>query len=380
MVRVLICDDDPQKLAKISLFVESLNVADLWIDSATTMADFTSKFDEDVDVCVIDIRIPAYDGADADQNGLGILQHIEATSTGKTRLLAISAYPSEFDGIRPRFERRGCVLADYQNRDVWQNALRMLVLQCSSKPKFDFLIFAALPKERAPYLGLPELQGKLVVSDGLARYDIMVGEVLGSIIELPRMGLVDASIVAAKCIDKFNPRLIAMSGICAGISGRAEMGQLLIAETTYEYQTGKWTTDGFEAEPYQHSMSENLRTTIRHLLDYEGLTIDLEDGWKKRRPSETHKPKLSVFTSGSAVIADTKYLNQIASHHRKVSGLDMEVFGLHRAAHLSGKNPDVLCAKVVVDLADSLKNDDLQPYGCFISSRFLLRAIALYFE
>lgn len=380
MVKILICDDDPKKLAEIFSFVESLNVDDLCIVSATTMADFTSKFDESVDVCVIDLRIPAYDGADPDQNGLGILQHIEAASTGKARLLAISAYPSEFDSIRPRFERRGCVLADYQNQDVWHNALRMLVLQCSSQPKFDFLVFVALPKERAPYLVMPELQGKRVVSNGLTRYDVKIGGVLGSIIELPRMGLVDASIVAAKCIDRFSPRLVAMSGICAGLPDRSELGQLLIAETTYEYQTGKWTADGFLAEPYQHSMSEHLRTTIRHLMDDDGLIVDLEAGWSRRRPQETHQPKLSVFTSGSAVIADAKYIGQIASHHRKVSGLDMEVFGLHRAAHLSGKSPDVLCAKVVVDLADSDKDDALQPYGCFISSRFLVRAIAQYFE
>lgn len=380
MVKILVCEDNPGKLSHIVSFIEGLNHPGLDILIAEDMAEFTSKFSEDVDICIVDIRIPAYKGAEADQNGLGILQHLESTSTGKVKLLAISAYPDEFDGIRERFERQGCVLANYNLPDVWQNALRMLILQSSSQVKFDFLIFVALPKERAPYLARPELQGKVTTSDGLTRYDITLNGKAGSVIELPRMGLVDASITAAKCIDRYSPTIIAMSGICAGFAERSELGQLLISETAYEYQTGKWTNDGFEGEPYQHSMSEKLRTIVRNIIDDSSIVIDLEEGWPSTRPGETHSPKLAVFTSGSAVIADEKYIAQVASRHRKVSGLDMEVFGIHRAAHLSSKTPDVLCAKVVVDLGDQGKNDKIQPYGCYISSRFLLKSLARYFE
>lgn len=380
MVKVLVCEDDPRKLSEIVAYIRKIGVPEQDILTAETMVEFTSKFDQEISVCVVDIRIPAYDGAAAHQNGLGIFQHIERSSNGNVKLLAISAYPEEFEDIRSRIERHGCVLADYKYKDVWQNALRMLILQSSSQIKFDFLIFAALPKERAPYLTVPQLDGKSVFSDGLTRYDIKIGDRSGSIIELPRMGLVDASIIAAKCIDRYSPSVVAMSGICAGFPGRAEMGQLLISEIAYEYQTGKWSKDGFEAEPYQVSISEKLRTTIRHLIDDDGLIYELEEGWKSERPKLTPKPKLAIFTSGSAVIADARYMEQIATHHRKVSGLDMEVFGLHRAAHLASSNPDVLCAKVVVDLANEDKDDQIQPYGCYVSSRFLLKAIKSYFD
>lgn len=380
MVKVLVCDDDDRKLSEIVSYVKSIGVPEQDIVTAKTMAEFTSKFNQDIGVCVIDIRIPAYEGANADQNGLGIIQHIESSSTGKVKLLAISAYPEEFEDIRPKFERNGCVLADYRNKDVWQNALRMLIFQSISQTKFDFIIFIALPKERSPYLTIPILEGKPVSSDGLTRYDIKIGDRLGSVIELPRMGLVDASIIAAKCIDRYSPSVIGMSGICAGFSGRAEMGQLLISEVAYEYQTGKWSRDGFEAEPYQVAISEKLRSTIRHLIDDDNLISELEDGWKLERPNSTQKPKLAVFTSGSAVIADARYMEQVSALHRRVSGLDMEIFGLHRAAHLASNNPDVLCAKVVVDLADSQKNDQMHPYGCHVSCRFLLKAIESYFD
>jgi nucleoside phosphorylase len=380
MVKILVSEDDDDKLGEICSFLKSIGVLERDILTARTMAEFASKYDQDVGVCVIDIRIPAYDGAHADQNGLGILQHLESTSNGKVKLLAISAYPDEFEEIRPRFERQGCVLADYKNRDVWQNALRMLVLQSTAQTRFDFLIFTALRKERAPYLTVTELKGKPISVDGLMRYDVSIGDRVGSIIELPRMGLVDAAALAAKCIDRYAPEIVAMSGICAGFSGRAKMGQLLVTEVAYEYQTGKWTEDGFQAEPYQAVMSEFLRMKIRHLLEDENLIYELEEGWKATRPSSSSKPELVVFTSGSAVIADARYMEQVANHHRKVAGLDMEVFGLHRAAHLASKSPDVLCAKVVVDLADGDKNDDIHNYGCFVSSRFILKAMECYFD
>lgn len=379
MVKVLISEDNHSKLESIVTFIKSLGVLEENILTATTLTEFSSKLGPDIGVCVIDIRIPAYHGAAPEQNGLGMLQLLESSSNGKVKLLAISAFPEEFDDIRSKFERQGCVLADYNNKDVWQNALRILILQSMAQVKFDFLIFVALQKERSPYLAFPELQGRAINRDGLTCYDIVLNGKTGSVIELPRMGLVDAAITAAKCIDKYSPVFVAMSGICAGFKGNAEMGQLLISELAYEYQTGKWVKDGFKAEPYQVPISERLRLQIRSSLDNGDVTLNLENGWRGSRPSSVTHPKVAIFTSGSAVIADKSFMNQVAERHRKVSGLDMEVYAIHRAAHLSRTTPDVLCAKVVVDLGDSKKDDSIQDYGCYVSARYVLESIKVYF-
>lgn len=380
MVKVLICEDTDTKMAAIVAFIEETGISGIEIEKATSMAEFTSKFDQDVDICIIDIRIPAYSGGRADQNGIGVLQHLESSSNGSAKLLAISSYPKEFEDIRSRFERQGCILADFTKTEGWQYLLRSLILQCANKRRFDFLIFTALRKERAPYTAMAELHGKSTTSDGLTRYDVQVGSRFGSIIELPRMGLIDASIIAAKCIDRYAPSLVGMSGICAGFEGRAEMGQLMISETTYEYQTGKWTGDGFEAEPYQVAMTEPMRARTREIIEDDDLVATLEGNWKGNRPEQRRRPKMSVFTSGSAVIADAAYLEQVQTHHRKVAGLDMEVFGIHRAAALSSRGPDVLCAKVVVDMGSETKDDKLHPYGCMVSAKFMIHAINHYYE
>jgi adenosylhomocysteine nucleosidase len=93
------------------------------------------------------------------------------------------------------------------------------------------------------------------------------------------------------------------------------------------------------------------------------------------RPSTRAAPKLSVFTTGSAVIASEKRLESVKQQHRKVSGLDMEVYGFHRAVELSGQKIHAFSAKVVVDKADEAKGDSLHEYGCVVSAGFVMRAI-----
>ncbi|KEQ52935.1 response regulator [Sphingobium chlorophenolicum] len=263
-MKILIIEDDDAKRDEIRDFICSLGVSRENVLTARDMAQFMARFDSEVAICVIDLRLPAYDGAGPERNGVGILQAIEQAGS-RARLLAISAYPAEFEDIRPQFERRGCMLVDFEQRPVWRNVLRQMVIEAQRQERLAFLVFCALRTERAPYTGMTELEGEPVFKDNLARYDISIAGQRGTVIELPRMGLVDAAVTAGQCIEKFKPKVVAMSGICAGFAGRAELGQLLVAELAYEYQSGKWTADGFTQEPYQAPISENMRIIAREL-------------------------------------------------------------------------------------------------------------------
>jgi nucleoside phosphorylase len=379
-MKILIIEDDKDKRAEIAGFVEGLGVPADRILVAKDMAEFMGKFDGQVSICVIDLRLPAYEGAGPEQNGIGILQALDKAGATHVKLLAISAYPQEFEAIRPQFESRGCLLVDYDQKDVWQNVLKQMVLQVQSAEVLDFLIFCALRSERAPYTGMPELAGVPRIKDTLTRYDVTIAGKSGTIVVLPRMGLVNAAVMAGRCIEKFKPKIVAMSGICAGFPDRAELGQLLVAELAYEYQSGKWTDDGFSGEPYQVPISEDMRVLVDKLLDDPQLLARLEQGWSSDRPSKMTNPKPAIFTSGSAVIASGELIEQVATYHRRVSGLDMEVYAVMRAAQIAVCKPDALCAKTVVDLAGGDKNDRLQPYGCEISARFTVEALQAYFH
>jgi len=379
-VKILITEDDPVKLQEISTYASSIGIESGDVLSAKNMVEFMSKFDPSISICVIDLLIPAYQGASVQTNGLGVLQAIDSVGAGRVKMLAISSYPEEFEKLRPQFESRGCMIVSFHQKEVWQNALRLMSVQARSVEKKDFLIFCALASERSPYTGMSELSGRPVNRGNINRLDINLAGRSGSIIEMPRMGLTDAAITAAVCIEKFSPSVVAMSGICAGVEGRAHLGQLLISELAYEYQSGKWTSDGFSQEPYQIPISESVRCLLRDLVDDGSLISRLEAGWTSIRPSESFPPKLATFTSGSAVIASEEFMKQVSSHHRRVSGLDMEVYSLHRAAHLAKFPPEVICAKTVVDLAGSGKDDRLQAYGSYISARFVIEALSSFFK
>jgi nucleoside phosphorylase len=195
------------------------------------------------------------------------------------------------------------------------------------------------------------------------------------------MGLVNAAVTASLCIDRFKPTVVGMSGICGGFDGRAKLGQLFVSSMAYEYQSGKWASDGFRQEPYQVPTDHITLTKLKALLSTDGLIDELEVGFNgMKRPSDKQKPDVGVFTSGSAVIADEQLIKQIEGIHRKVNALDMEVFAVQRAAELSPYKPPCICAKTVVDLCKSDKNDDIHPYGSYISAKFLTKAISNYFS
>ena len=171
-----------------------------------------------------------------------------------------------------------------------------------------------------------------------------------------------------------------MSGICGGFTDNVKLGQLLVSKMAYEYQSGKWTDDGFKQEPYQVSTDQNTLTNLSIMIDQDDFLKELEEGYSATKPDEPTPPIFSIFTSGSAVVASKELLTNIQNHHRKSGGLDMEIFAIHRATELSINKPLCICAKTVVDLCDSNKDDDLHIYGSYISAKFIILAIKNHYK
>ncbi|HBQ88365.1 MULTISPECIES: nucleoside phosphorylase [Alcaligenes] len=375
-MKIMLIEDDDRKRRAIVAHLKKKFIPSESIIFAKNMTDFSASLHEDIGLFIIDFNLPSVENAAASQNGRAILEAIVKAGKSDALTLAISSYPNDFPELRAYYEERGCILADFNSKG-WQSTLDHILVQLRRNWQFDFLVFCALPEERNPYIGL--LDGKSVSRGGIDCYDVQLAERRGSIILLPQMGLVNAAITAGVCIDKFKPKVIGMSGICGGFERRAELGQIFICGMAYEYQSGKWATDGFKQEPYQVSTDQQTLTRLRHLADKTGLMAELEQGFSGQRPGRTHKPEVGIFTSGSAVIADKSHLNHIENIHRKINALDMEVFAVQRAAELSAHRPPSISAKCVVDLCDSNKSDNLHAYGCHVSAKFLILAITEHF-
>jgi adenosylhomocysteine nucleosidase len=189
------------------------------------------------------------------------------------------------------------------------------------------------------------------------------------------MGLVEASVVTARAIERFRPRLVAISGICAGVPGEAKLGTLIVADPCWEYQAGKWSDNKFKIEPYAASIKPTFRTHINQIIaaDRLGHALKSDLGFDELRSEEII---IAPLATGSAVIASKEYLERVAEQHRKVAGIEMEMYGVYKAAELATAPPLFFGAKTVVDMGDSKKGDTLHVYGSILSARFTAKVIA----
>ena len=378
-MKIMLIEDASNKSRSIISHLKSRGVLEKDIIHAKNMTDFAAHLNSDIGLFIIDFNIPNINDGAAQKNGRAILESIVKAGKLDALLLAISSYPNEFPDLRQFYESNGCILADFSNKKGWQSTLDHLLTQLKKNIKFDFLIFCALQEERNPYIVFSN-DGQRTIGGGIDCYDIVIGDRKGTIVLLPQMGLVNAAITASLCIDRFRPSVIGMSGICGGIEGRAQLGQLFISAIAFEYQSGKWASDGFKQEPYQVPADHITITELRALINSDDLIVKLEEGFRGERPKNAHKPAVGLFASGSAVIADEDHLKQIEETHRKVNAIDMEVYAIHRAAELSLARPSCICAKTVVDLCNKEKSDGLHLYGSYISAKFLITAVGDFFS
>lgn len=86
-MKILIIEDDNRKRDEIKDYLKSIGVLDERIILAKDMAEFMGKFDSEVGLCIIDLRLPAYEGASQDNNGIGVLQALDRAGANHVKLL-----------------------------------------------------------------------------------------------------------------------------------------------------------------------------------------------------------------------------------------------------------------------------------------------------
>ena len=373
---VIVFEDNDAKYAVILAELVSKGISESHVTRIDNLAQAVQISKVSVDLCIIDIRMPGVSGGSTRSTGTELLEMLNYAGMQPVPVLAITAYPDEARSLQEAFSSRGCIIYDYDDKNIWSQALDVYLAQARSRRRFDFLILTALKEERDAFLNFPALKAVSIIYSGLNIWEVTLNGYQGAIILLPRMGLVNAAVVTAQAIERCGPSIVAMSGICAGLASGVELGQLLVTDMVWEYQSGKWLNDVFEAEPYQVTVKPEMSLVLAKLIEQEDLINNLERNFAcKFRPPKVLDAKQANFTSGSAVIASKKRLAGVKEQHRKVTGLDMELYGFHRAVELSNSSVRAFSAKVVVDKANSAKDDSLHEYGAALSAAFVLEAL-----
>lgn len=380
-MKVLIIEDQNAKFEAVSeQVIECYADLSVTIVRAETMQEATKRlYESRFDLIVADLMLPIRkkneDPIDISDDIVGVIE-----SSDKNRgsnVVALTGFNDLYDEKRELFNDAGILIVKYGGeKEEWRRSLAAVLGRVREQESFDFVVLCALEKERGGFRQTSAALGPMKNVRGIDCLVARIGDLRGAIVRLPRMGLVEASISTTRVLEHFKPRLVAMSGICAGVVGNSKIGTVVVADICWEYQVGKWANNGFKMEHYDVPLDENVKTTINQFIEQDPKGKKVKEGLIDDAVI-FEDMAIGPMATGSAVIADEEKISAIHGQHRKMVALDMEMFGVYRAAFSSPHVPIYFGAKTVVDLADGNKNDKFHDYGCAASARLIVQLIPL---
>ena len=366
--------------------ISSLNM-DVECENFNTYTEFIGSLNRTkFDLIVTDLMVPLFpDCAEEQDVSRRLIENVRDFDCPnfKTPVIAITKYDAVAESNFSDLNKYDITVITYEeHRDDWRNAFTRKIKSCIPSVKYEFVIVCALEKEAASY----EEAGYKVSSStslhGMSCRTIEIEQKVGIIITPPRMGLVNSAILCSRAIDLFHPRLICMSGICAGIEGKANIYDVVIPEVCHQHDSGKWTKNGFVPEMYSIQLMHPTMLKIKEIISQKDFNESLSQGTslaKNEFPSDENDLNFNVYlaptSSGSAVVADETMLEEVKSQHRKMTAFEMESYALYESARQSLLTPIYFSAKSVVDNGDQNKSDAYHRAASLLSAKAVYEII-----
>lgn len=180
-------------------------------------------------------------------------------------------------------------------------------------------------------------------------------------------------------LEKYRPRVVLMTGICGGVDPSVKLGDIVIAEKSWDWQSGKWHSGNvFDSAPDQKEADSNLRALALKSKEWIPSFFSTYQGKKPRSHSNVH---VGPMVSGSSVVADPALHEKFKVQHRKSLAVDMECYSLYfSTAAWDAPVAKVICIKGISDLANRAKNDKLQEFCSALSAFLADQVVSRYFE
>lgn len=237
---------------------------------------------------------------------------------------------------------------------------------------YDALILTALDEEFEPYrqyFDFTELKhfdgaNEFLFADKIKKIRKGVAYSIG------RSGQARAASWAQSLITLYRPKLALMSGFCGGVQGKASFGDLMIFESSYDWDYGKWSEVGEEkkavflarANPVSidgsraHRMARALNASDFNRNPKLLSKVELAS----KGSIDRFEVRLKPAASGSAVITNDGIVDQIAGLNEDIRAVDMESYGFYYACrNTEVVKPEFICMKSVSDFCNGEKGDHL---------------------
>lgn len=401
-MKILIVDDSKQKVDRLvdrlrqaGVSIAEILVAYSSIDARKCLLETT------FDLMVLDIVLPRRAGEPGDvRNSLDLLDEIAEGDTyhRPSHILGLTAYPeAEFEAA-PHFAGHLWSVIRYdETSNDWSDPIVNTVLYLkqqqeneSIRYQTDLCVVTAL---REPEMeAVHRLNWKWNSAEPLddttfirrGNFQTQSGEYAVATASAPRMGMVATALLCSKLIANLRPRFMVMTGVCAGVAGKTNIGDVIFADPAWDWQSGKRVRDKenvqFAISPHQLPVAQFVRARIEQLSADSALWNDIRMGWHV--PS-TNQPRLlpGPLASGSAVLGDGQVIAEIKDKHRNLLGVEMEAYGMYSAASMASyPRPTAFALKSVCDFADPDKKDDHQSYAAYTSAQTLKAFFERYMD
>jgi nucleoside phosphorylase len=247
-------------------------------------------------------------------------------------------------------------------------------------PAFDLAVIAANEVEWNALFDLPRVQWQQLdlISIGSsifygAKFEKSGREISVVATRQASPGMVCGSIATTHLLQLARVSFLAVVGVCAGAPTKVPLGSIVIADQIFDAQAGKFSEGILQSNIDSISLDRYLFQKLRDRSSH--CMAEARKACESLRPPGRGTLRVvdgKVATVGQ-VVADAVLSKQIWGQYRQCVALDMESYGVFRAAEefSSERRPRLFFIKAAVDFADERKNDRYQKFGAALSANFL---------
>ncbi|WP_426436007.1 response regulator [Bradyrhizobium genosp. P] len=395
MISILLVEDNQAKITAVASTVEECGI-DHTLKVEMNVVDAKKQLQERrFDLLLLDINLPRRASLPPESDGgLELMRWLKARgqSYRPSHVIGLTSFEESFQRAKLEFNNLiWQVISVNLDEGAWRSQLRETIwaIEQQIRPPFMgdgasfktdvFVVTALAEPELSAILALEadfqrvqvSHDASLYYSGRLVRDRQRVNVIAASASD---KGLAGAAIAATKGIMSFWPRYLFMTGITAGVKGRAAIGDVVFADLSWDWGSGKIKTikgkEQFVPAPYQRRLDETISRQVKELSK--------DDAFLKKIWLETQLPKPKTpprilpgaMASGASVLQSSGAVKKVIDQHKDLIAVEMEAFSIMFAAQAAPlPRPLPIVAKSVCDYGDGKKNDKYQAYAAYTSAR-----------
>ncbi|WP_082605583.1 hypothetical protein [Curvibacter sp. PAE-UM] len=398
-MNILIVEDTVEKAEKITHVIRTTTGVDTSINHVSDVVSAkrflaTEKFD----ALIIDLQIPIRAGEAVQKlGGKNLLQEILSSDLYRRPkyILGISDYPESILLSEKAFSDNlfGLLNSSTPEHD-WTSRLSSFVAHVASATQVQSdptspegygismaVVCALHVPELDSLLKLPYKWAEITRSSCNPTFETTIQNSGGRhrivAVSALEMGMPAAAALAAKTIQRFRPRYVAMTGIAGGIKGSGNYGDVVVADSCWDYSGGKVVEINgeiqIENEPRTAELDPTLKSQFIRLASDAKLLAKITSEYSGELPSQRLGARVGPIFTGTHVITSELRTKELSLMNRKLSAIDMEGYAIFASARYSEHpRPYPLLLKGLSDFADKDKDDRWRAYASYTSARLLL--------